>query len=70
MEKLDNFETYLGNRLKPIQPDLGFVNRLQTNLTQKKHIQIENNQFEIALITTFTGLLFGAFVIWLLRRIS
>jgi len=70
MEKIENFETYLGKRLKPIQPDLGFVNRLQTNLTQKKNIQIENNQFEIALVTTFIGLLFGAFLIWFLRRIS
>jgi len=70
METFDNFETYLGKRLRPIQPDHGFVQRLQNNLTQKKHVQIENNQFEIALITTFTGLLFGALLIWLLRRIS
>ncbi len=66
----EKIEEKLGKRLRPIQPDLGFVYRLQNNLYPKKPFQIENNQFEIAFITTFTGLFFGVFLIWILRRIS
>jgi hypothetical protein len=70
MDYIDEIEVNLGRNLRPIQPNLEFVRRLQNNLVQRKQIQLESVHFEFALITTCLGIFLGALIIWALRRIT
>ncbi len=66
----DLLEAQLTQRLRPIQPRPEFVFQLQNQLTRPKVMQIEEQNYGLALITVSIGLFLGVLTLWFLRRIS
>ncbi len=64
-----NLENELSKRLRPVQPRSEFVNRLQSNLTTQKRIQIEERNYGMALVTVSFGLFMGILSLWFFRRL-
>lgn len=66
----DLLEQQLTQGLQPIQPRPEFIFQLQNKLIRPKVIQIEEQNYGLALIAVSLGLFLGALALWILRRLS
>jgi len=72
MEKeIDNteLENELDDLLNPVLPSKDFIDKLQARLSLKNPVMVEFPNYLLPIILISTGLIFGVFIFWGLRRI-
>lgn len=65
-----NLETRLAESLKPVHPNQAFINNLKDKLAQGTSTIVETRSNHNSYIFVGLGLMTGALIIWLLKRMK
>lgn len=67
---IESLEYQLKTSLRPVTPNIEFVNHLQTRLTSSPVMTIERRNTAVSLMAVALSLLSGVLLIWWIRSIS
>ena len=70
MEGFTSLEEKLRSALSPVRPDPGFVTDLETRLSSRSSVVLEQHSGKLIVVFVGLGLFVGAFVIWLLGKLK
>ena len=70
LEGFTSLEDKLRNVLSPVRPDPGFVTELETRLSNRSSVVLEQHSGKLVVVFVGLGLFAGALIIWLLGKLK
>ncbi len=65
----NELEQQLGSLFEPVSPQTDFISELQARLKKKALVVIEQPDYLILVLLILSGLVFGAFIYWMVKKI-
>lgn len=67
---IGNLEIKLSQLIKPVMPDVDFVNSLKNKITNVPTIFVESTKKNTKLVAVGVGVLVSAIIVWLLKKFT
>jgi hypothetical protein len=67
---IGNLEMKLSQLIKPVMPDVDFVNSLKNKITNVPTIFVESTKKNTKLVAVGIGVLVSAIIVWLIKKFT
>jgi hypothetical protein len=67
---IGNLEMKLSQLIKPVMPDVDFVNSLKNKITNVPTIFVESTKKNTKLVAVGVGVLVSAIIVWLIKKFT
>jgi hypothetical protein len=67
---IGNLEIKLSQLIKPVMPDVDFVNSLKNKITNVPTIFVESTKKNTKLVAVGVGVLVSAIIVWLIKKLT
>jgi hypothetical protein len=67
---IGNLEMKLSQLIKPVMPDVDFVNSLKNKITNVPTIFVESTKKNTKLVAVGVGVLVSAIIVWLINKLT